>query len=92
MRQLGAATIVWRLGAVWTSGQVGPKPVVAPRGLMAEDVFKNVQVLKGIPVDQLMGTLSFLSVARLCTDCPVDESSGNGRNTQTTTRWRRRAG
>jgi photosynthetic reaction center cytochrome c subunit len=79
MRQLGAATIVWLLGAVWTSGQAGPKPVVAPSAPMAEDVFKNVQVLKGIPVDQFMGTMGFFSASLglNCTDCHVDESGGN---------------
>jgi hypothetical protein len=79
MRQLGAATIVWLLGAVWASGQAAPKPVVAPRAPMAEDVFKNVQVLKGIPVDQFMGTMGFFSASLglNCTDCHVDESGGN---------------
>jgi photosynthetic reaction center cytochrome c subunit len=79
MRQLGAATIVWMLGAVWTNGQAGPKPVTAPTAPMAEDVFKNVQVLKGIPVDQFMGTMGFFSASLglNCTDCHVDESGGN---------------
>jgi hypothetical protein len=79
MRQLGAATIVWLLGAVWASGQAGPKPVTAPTAPMAEDVFKNVQVLKGIPVDQFMGTMGFFSASLglNCTDCHVDESGGN---------------
>ena len=46
---------------------------------MAEEVFKNVQVLKGIPVDQFMGTMGFFSAALglNCTDCHVDESGGN---------------
>ncbi len=46
---------------------------------MAEDVFKNVQVLKGIPVDQFMGTMGFFSASLglNCTDCHVDESGGN---------------
>jgi len=70
MKTVGAATIVWLLGAVWASGQAGP---------MAEDVFKNVQVLKGIPVDQFMGTMGFFSASLglNCTDCHVDESGGN---------------
>jgi photosynthetic reaction center cytochrome c subunit len=46
---------------------------------MAEEVFKNVQVLKGIPVDQFMGTMGFFSASlgMNCTDCHVDESGGN---------------
>src|ERR1051326_3116568 len=38
---------------------------------MAEDVFKNVQVLKGIPVDQFMDTMGFFSAALglNCTSC-----------------------
>ena len=30
---------------------------------MAEDVFKNVQVLKGIPVNDFMGTMGIFSAA-----------------------------
>jgi len=46
---------------------------------MAEEVFKNVQVLKGMPVDQFMGTMGFFSASlgMNCTDCHVDESGGN---------------
>ena len=46
---------------------------------MAEEVFKNVQVLKGIPVDEFMGTMGFFSAAlgMNCTDCHVDESGGS---------------
>ena len=46
---------------------------------MAEEVFKNIQVLKGIPVDQFMGTMGFFSAALglNCTDCHVDESGGS---------------
>jgi photosynthetic reaction center cytochrome c subunit len=46
---------------------------------MAEEVFKNIQVLRGIPVDQFMGTMGFFSAAlgMNCTDCHVDESGGS---------------
>lgn len=46
---------------------------------MAEEVFKNIQVLKGIPVDEFMGTMGFFAsaVGLNCTDCHVDESGGN---------------
>src|SRR3989475_2161431 len=47
--------------------------------LMAEDVFKNVQVLKGIPVNQFMETMGFFSAALgyNCTNCHGDEVVGN---------------
>ena len=46
---------------------------------MAERVFKNVQVLKGIPVDQFMGTMGFISASlgMTCSDCHVAESGGS---------------
>jgi hypothetical protein len=46
---------------------------------MAEEVFTNVQILKGIPVDQFMGTMGFLSASLglNCTDCHSDESGGD---------------
>ena len=44
--------------------------------LMVEEVFKNVQVLKGIPVNQFMDTMGFFSAALglNCTSCHVAES------------------
>lgn len=44
--------------------------------LMVEDVFKNVQVLKGIPVNQFMDTMGFFAAALglNCTGCHVAES------------------
>jgi len=46
---------------------------------MAEEVFKNIQVLKGIPVDEFMGTMGFFSssLGLNCTDCHVEESGGS---------------
>jgi hypothetical protein len=74
MTRVGAATIVWLLAAAWASGQAP-----ATRPPMAEDVFKNVQILKGIPVDEFMNTMGFFSASLglNCTDCHVDESGGN---------------
>src|ERR1051326_8324462 len=47
--------------------------------LMAEDVFKNVQVLRGIPVNQFMETMGFFSAALgyNCTNCHGDAVLGN---------------
>ena len=52
---LGAVAMASLLRVACASGQAGP----AQKPLMAEDVFKNVQVLKGISVDEFMGTMGF---------------------------------
>src|SRR5258708_39345603 len=41
--------------------------------LMSEQAFKNIQVLKGIPVDEFMGTMGLFSAALnvCCGDCHV---------------------
>jgi photosynthetic reaction center cytochrome c subunit len=69
------------LSAIILCGAV-PATAQAPAGakpLMAEDVFKNVQVLKGIPVDEFMDTMGFFaaSLALNCIDCHISESSGD---------------
>ncbi len=45
----------------------------------AEQVFKNVRVLKGISVDQFMATMGFFSASlgETCTDCHSAESGGS---------------
>jgi hypothetical protein len=56
------------------NGQVAPRTEDKP--LMAEDVFKNVQVLKGIPVKEFMNTMGFFSAATNlnCIDCHSAQS------------------
>jgi photosynthetic reaction center cytochrome c subunit len=64
-----------------------PSPAARPAGAasgsskpqMAEDVFKDVRVLKGIPVDEFMNTMGFFaaSLSLNCTDCHVSESSSS---------------
>jgi hypothetical protein len=55
---------------VATSANAQQKP------LMAEDVFKNVQLLKGIPVKEFMNTMGFFSAATNlnCVDCHSPQS------------------
>ena len=45
----------------------------------AEQVFKNVQVLKGIPADEFMATMGFFSASLgiSCADCHTLESGGD---------------
>src|SRR5581483_1883567 len=51
----------------------------AQKPLMAEQVFKNVQILKGIPVNQFMDTMGFFaaSLGLNCVFCHVPESLEN---------------
>jgi len=58
---------------------LGSQAVPAQKPLMSEDVFKNVQVLRGIPVKEFMGTMGFFaaSLSLNCTDCHVSESGSD---------------
>jgi outer membrane lipoprotein-sorting protein len=51
----------------------------AEKPQLAEEVFKNITILKGIPVKEFMGTMGFFSAATgmNCTQCHVEESAGN---------------
>ena len=61
----GAA--VWLLSVAFVGGQAPQTgaPTAAQGQMRAEQVFKNVTVLRGIPVDEFMGTMGFFSSARL---------------------------
>ena len=61
-----ATAAVWLLAVVLASGQA-PESKTA----MAEEVFKNIRVLRGIPVDEFMGTMGVFSAALgwSCEDC-----------------------
>jgi outer membrane lipoprotein-sorting protein len=54
----------------------GARPAAEEKPLMAEDVFKNIQVLKGIPVKEFMNTMGFFSAATNlnCIDCHSPQS------------------
>jgi photosynthetic reaction center cytochrome c subunit len=69
-----AITIVWLVGVALVRGQDGSDQ----KPLMAEDVFKNVQVLKGIPVNEFMGTMGIFSAAlgMSCEDCHTASDRG----------------
>jgi photosynthetic reaction center cytochrome c subunit len=49
----------------------GAQAAAPAKPQMAEDVFKNIQVLKGIPVDDFMGTMGVMSAALgfCCSEC-----------------------
>ncbi len=68
---------VWLAAAALVSGQAAAAPGQAPNQLLAENVFKNVTVLRGIPVDEFMGTMGVFSAALgfSCEDCHTASSN-----------------
>ena len=76
-RSVARATAV--TAALWLASAAIVAQGTSDRPQMAEEVFKNVQLLKGIPVDQFMGTMGLFSASTglNCTDCHLDESGGN---------------
>src|SRR5215472_1598759 len=64
-----AKIALWLLSSAPAAGQAAPA-----RQLMSEQAFKNVTVLKGIPVDEFMNTMGFISAATNynCIDCHVE--------------------
>src|SRR6266540_6911440 len=73
---IGGATVVWSISVGWAAGLAAQAaPVASPTGpqtaataLTSEQAFKNIQALKGIPVDDFMGTMGIMSAA-LGFDC-----------------------
>src|ERR1700675_3113068 len=56
--------VLWLIGAGLAGGQTTPPA----KPQLAEEAFHNVQVLRGIPVDDFMGTMGVMSAA-LGFDC-----------------------
>lgn len=65
---------VWLLSVALVGGQA---PAAAQNQMLAENVFKNVTVLRGIPVDEFMGTMGVFSAALglSCEDCHTASSN-----------------
>jgi hypothetical protein len=63
---LTASVAVWLAASAFAGGQA---PAAKP--VLAEDVFKNIRVLRGLPVDEFMGTMGVFSAALgySCEDC-----------------------
>jgi hypothetical protein len=78
MRQITGIALAFLMGAA--IGRTQPAPAEKP--LMAEQVFKNVKVLRGIPVGEFMDTMGFFaaSLGLNCVYCHVEESMENWDN------------
>src|ERR1700746_2046363 len=71
------------LGLPSADGQASSPNATSPdsnqKPLMAEDVFKNVQLLRGIPVKEFLDTMGFFSAATgmNCIDCHSPQAADN---------------
>jgi hypothetical protein len=79
---MGAAVLSLLGGSMMLAdGQAAPsgQTVSGAKPLMAEDVFKNVQLLRGISVKEFMETMGFFAAATnaTCTTCHGDASAGS---------------
>jgi photosynthetic reaction center cytochrome c subunit len=78
-----AASVLSLLGVALARGQAAPQAAKPPDPsagtVMSEQYFKNVQLLRGIPVDEFMDTMGMFaaSTGMNCTDCHVEEAGGN---------------
>ena len=78
-RQTILSTVSIALGCLLAAVRTGGQAESAQKPLMAEQYFKNIQVLRGISVKEFMDTMGFFaaSLGENCTFCHVEESSGD---------------
>jgi len=74
----GVLTVAVCLGITTKSSQ-GRQ---ADRPLLAEEAFKNIKVIKGIPVDEFMDTMGMFSASTNmnCVDCHTEDSTAHWEN------------
>ena len=67
------------LASLAGAGPIGGQAEPSQKPPMAEEYFKNVQVLRGTPVKEFMDTMGFFSASlgANCTFCHVEEASGD---------------
>jgi hypothetical protein len=73
-----------------TAAQTAPQE----KPLLSDQVFKNVQALKGIPVDEFLGTMGLMAAALQfdCSDCHVNAGTRTWTGPPTRRERSRRAG
>jgi len=74
-----AITTSMFLGSVVHAGQAAPPQAAVPQARQpAEMVFKNIQVLKGVPADEFLASMGFIAnaLAVNCTYCHLGEGGG----------------
>jgi outer membrane lipoprotein-sorting protein len=75
-RILACGTALWVCALAL---EVAAAQAPAPAPVMSDQFFKNVQELKGIPVDEFLDTMGMFaaSTGMNCTDCHISESGGS---------------
>ncbi len=75
---MGRSRIIACGTALWVCALAMAVPS-AQTPVMSDQFFKNVQVLKGIPVDEFLDTMGMFSASTgmNCTDCHIEESGGS---------------
>ena len=65
--------------AVLIGGLTAAQTAPQDKPLLSDQVFKNVQALKGIPVDEFLGTMGLMAAALQfdCSDCHVNAGTAN---------------
>ncbi len=74
---IGVGIVCWLGLVVSAAGQTAPAPAEGVQ--MSENFFKNIQVLKGIPVDEFMDAMGMFS-SSLGYDCASCHASGTDRS------------
>jgi photosynthetic reaction center cytochrome c subunit len=71
---VAAGIILWLASIALTGVQA---PAAKPQ--MSEEAFKNIQVLKGIPIDEFMGTMGLFSasLSMCCAECHTGAGTSN---------------
>ena len=71
--------ILFLLSMSLANAQAPPQGPASTKGLLSDQAFKNIKVLKGIPVDEFMATMGFFSssLAENCLYCHTLESAGD---------------
>ena len=69
----GLSTVAIAAFGIMGAGVVAAQPAAPAKPLLAEQVFKNIQALKGIPVDEFMETMGIMTAAIGfdCLDCHI---------------------
>jgi len=79
---LAGLLTVCLLGTTLARGQAGAPAATGQKPLLSEQAFKNVRVLRGIPVKEFMETMGFFaaSLSLNCSDCHSQASASNWAN------------